>query len=215
LATETKRVFGAVRQLPSGRVQASYRDPETGRRTPQTFDSFDQADAWLRNVQHGGAPLRPPLPKAPKRRGGRRAFGAIRQLSSGRWQASFVDATGFRHIAPGTFPSKVEGDRWLARQQTKIVGGDWTDPKRGMIGFAALADSFFETHEVALRRTSLARDRGNCDRYLIPVFGTMAISAIDLETVQAWITRMTKAGGQGKKPLIERLCTFWRIQGSG
>lgn len=44
-----RRSFGAVRVLPSGRVQASYVDPDTGTRhtAPHTFDTKTDADAWL------------------------------------------------------------------------------------------------------------------------------------------------------------------------
>lgn len=44
----TRRSFGAVRKLPSGRYQASYLDPH-GKRTnaPETFTAKVDADAWL------------------------------------------------------------------------------------------------------------------------------------------------------------------------
>lgn len=44
----TRRSFGAVRKLPSGRYQASYLDPH-GQRTnaPETFTAKLDADAWL------------------------------------------------------------------------------------------------------------------------------------------------------------------------
>jgi integrase len=43
------RRFGAVRELPSGRFQARYRDPETRqlRAAPQTFATRTDADVWL------------------------------------------------------------------------------------------------------------------------------------------------------------------------
>ncbi|SEG31426.1 Site-specific recombinase XerD [Thermomonospora echinospora] len=43
-----KRDFGSVRQLPSGRWQARYRDPDGKRRTaPQTFTTKREANRWL------------------------------------------------------------------------------------------------------------------------------------------------------------------------
>src|SRR5580658_4927763 len=49
----TKRDFGAVRQLPSGRWQAKYRHPRTNRfvTAPSTFAMRRGADRWLANVQ--------------------------------------------------------------------------------------------------------------------------------------------------------------------
>lgn len=45
----TRRSWGAVRRLPSGRWQARWLDPETGelRAAPDTFASKADADAWL------------------------------------------------------------------------------------------------------------------------------------------------------------------------
>lgn len=44
----TRRSFGAVRKLPSGRYQASYLDPAGQRRAaPSTFTAKIDADAWL------------------------------------------------------------------------------------------------------------------------------------------------------------------------
>jgi len=49
----TKRDFGAVRQLPSGRWQAKYRHPRTNRfvTAPSTFTTRRDADRWLANTQ--------------------------------------------------------------------------------------------------------------------------------------------------------------------
>ena len=44
----TRRTYGAVRKLPSGRYQASYIDPHGKRRNaPTTFTAKTDADAWL------------------------------------------------------------------------------------------------------------------------------------------------------------------------
>jgi len=59
---------------------------------------------------------------------GRRAFGSVRQLASGRWQARYLDAAGMRHTAPRTFPTKVEATRYLAQVEapTCFVGAGRT-----------------------------------------------------------------------------------------
>ena len=45
----TRRSFGGIRKLPSGRFQAWYVHPETKKRTPapDTFQTRTDADAWL------------------------------------------------------------------------------------------------------------------------------------------------------------------------
>jgi integrase len=49
----TKRNFGSVRQLPSGRWQARYRHPQSNRLmgAPSTFATKKDADRWLANTQ--------------------------------------------------------------------------------------------------------------------------------------------------------------------
>jgi integrase len=49
----TKRDFGAVRQLPSGRWQAKYRHPRSNRfiTAPSTFASRRDADRWMASTQ--------------------------------------------------------------------------------------------------------------------------------------------------------------------
>ncbi len=48
-----RRQFGKIRRLPSGRYQASYLNPATGRRAtaPQTYQAKADANAWLATIQ--------------------------------------------------------------------------------------------------------------------------------------------------------------------
>lgn len=50
----------------------------------------------------------------------RRSFGAIRQLPSGKYQASWQDSLGNRFAAPDTFKSFDEADLFLAQKQVDI-----------------------------------------------------------------------------------------------
>ena len=58
-----RRTFGATRQLPSGRWQASYRAPDGSRRlADQTFAEAADANAWLTSIESSisGGSWRPP-----------------------------------------------------------------------------------------------------------------------------------------------------------
>lgn len=47
-----KRSFGGIRKLPSGRYQANYTGPDTQlHKAPSTFDTRDDAEAWLIDVR--------------------------------------------------------------------------------------------------------------------------------------------------------------------
>ena len=55
----------------------------------------------------------------------RRDFGTLRQLQSGRWQASYIGPDGNRHKAPKTFVTKADGRAWLTTQEHNIIQGEW------------------------------------------------------------------------------------------
>lgn len=53
----------------------------------------------------------------------RRTWGALRQLPSGRWQASYADPESRQLTpAPGTFATKSAADRWLAVDVASFAG---------------------------------------------------------------------------------------------
>ena len=62
---------------------------------------------------------------------GRRAWGTVRRLPSGRYQARYPDASGKQVSAPHTFATKADGNRWLAKAQTEMDSGRWANPKAG------------------------------------------------------------------------------------
>jgi integrase len=55
----------------------------------------------------------------------RRAFGYIRKLPSGRWQASYIGPDNNRHNAPLTFSAKTDANHWLVREEAAIIEGRW------------------------------------------------------------------------------------------
>lgn len=61
---------------------------------------------------------------------GRRAFGSIRQLSSGRFQARYQGPDLAEHKAPRTFAQKRTAEGWLASEDRLIANGGWVDPAR-------------------------------------------------------------------------------------
>ena len=59
--------------------------------------------------------------------GPRRRFGKIRQLPSGRFQASYVGPDGVRRPAPRTFRTKTDAAVWLSATETDLSRGDLID----------------------------------------------------------------------------------------
>ena len=62
---------------------------------------------------------------------GRRRYGRVRRLSSGRWQARYPGPDGHERAAPETFATKGAADRWLAAAETDMGRGQWVDPSAG------------------------------------------------------------------------------------
>lgn len=75
---------------------------------------------------------------------GRRQFGYVRRLRSGRYQASYVGPSGKRVHAPVTFPSKTDARRWLSAQEADIARGAWTNHELGRRSFGNYARAYLE-----------------------------------------------------------------------
>ena len=68
-------------------------------------------------------------PKQARRRKGRRTFGNVSQLPSGRYRATYVAPDGQRRAGPTTFATVADADAWLGTMSTEIVKGDWRPPE--------------------------------------------------------------------------------------
>ena len=55
---------------------------------------------------------------------GKRRFGRVRELPSGRWQARYKGPDGIDRPAPRTFDSKTSAERWLTLTEAEIIQGD-------------------------------------------------------------------------------------------
>lgn len=62
------------------------------------------------------------------RKTSRAAFGSVRRLPSGRYQARYTDRYDQRHTAPQTFATKGQATDWLATVRADMVRGTWRPP---------------------------------------------------------------------------------------
>lgn len=122
---------------------------------------------------------------------GRRRFGSLRKLPSGRWQARYTAPDGREHKAPTTFDTKGDADRWLAVEDAKIQRGEWKPPaaahaeqvKKVAQTFASYAD------EVMDRRKLRATTRDLYAKLLKRIndtFGDSRLNAITPQEVHRW-----------------------------
>src|SRR5438128_2323899 len=108
---------------------------------------------------------------------GRRRFGSVRRLPSGRYQVRHRDLAGREHTAPRTFAAKTDADRYLAAIETDLHRGDWRDPRLGHITFEEWAKEWMVT-TVDLRPTTRSLYSYLLDKHLLPHFGDVPLARI-------------------------------------
>ena len=104
---------------------------------------------------------------------GKRRFGRVRELPSGRWQARYKGPDGIDRPAPRTFDSKTSAERWLTLTEAEIIQGDWIDPDAGRVLFGKYAADWIEERP-GLRPKTIELYRYLLRRHLVPAFGTRA-----------------------------------------
>src|SRR5512133_1779647 len=119
-------------------------------------------------------------------RKGRRSFGSLRQLPSGRWQARYRDAGGKSHRAPQTFAPRPEAARFLAQVEPDLARGEWTDPRSGRVSLAEWAARWQAT-TTNLRPNTRALHGYLLRRFLLPAFAGTALADVDLMAVRSWL----------------------------
>jgi hypothetical protein len=75
---------------------------------------------------------------------GRRGYGTVRRLASGRFQASFVGPAGQRHNTPETFATKGDAGRWLLMTESAMIRRMWADPERGRVSLQDYGQRWIE-----------------------------------------------------------------------
>jgi Phage integrase, N-terminal SAM-like domain len=116
---------------------------------------------------------------------GKRRFGRVRELPSGRWQARYKGPDGIDRPAPRTFDSKTSAERWLTLTEAEIIQGDWIDPDAGRVLFGSYARDWIEERP-GLRPKTIELYRYLLRRHLDPVFGARALADIKEPHVRRW-----------------------------
>lgn len=124
---------------------------------------------------------------------GRSTFGSTR-LRGDRWQARWQDAAGFQHTK--TWATKDEAEDWLRDESVKIRGGAWVDPRAGKVTFRSWSTQWASTL-VGKRTSTLSRDLGYVEWYMVPTFGATELAQIDHLAVQRWVSKLSKDKAAG------------------
>lgn len=122
---------------------------------------------------------------------GKRQFGSIRKLPSGRWQARYRSPAGATVNAPRTFTTKTDASRWLATTETDILRGAYIDPRAGRTTVEAWANEWLGS-KPRKRRSSRARDRSTLDRWVVPVLGAARVKDVTRAEIRKLVDAMNE-----------------------
>jgi integrase len=133
---------------------------------------------------------------------GRRYFGNIRKLPSGRYQASYRGPDGARHLAPQTFDTRTYADAWLFRVRTDIQRGQWEPPNatrvpdrpsEGEGRFGAYAAGWLAGRDLSPATRKLYRII--LDTHVLPAFEDVPLIAITPAMVRDWHAKLRTRTG--------------------
>lgn len=115
---------------------------------------------------------------------GKRDWGRIRQLPSGKWQARYPGPDGQLRPAPYTFERRKQASDWLADKRAEILREEWTDPDAGKVPFADFAWLWLKERKLA--DTTYERYEGILRNHVEPILGDKPLADIKEGTVRRW-----------------------------
>lgn len=130
---------------------------------------------------------------------GRRGFGSVRRLPSGRYQARYTGPDGMPYPA-GSFGTVRQADAALARIRTAIDSGTWMSPEEEVAAAAAAeaaaAAAAFTVADLAERwlntltgHTHSTLSRARVVNHILPELGGVPLTELDAEQCRSWWDR--------------------------
>jgi integrase len=124
---------------------------------------------------------------------GKRRFGRVRQLPSGRWQARYPGPDGIDRPAPETFGSKTDAAVWLTVKEAEIRQGEWINPDAGAILVADYGEIWIEERP-RLRPKTMLIYRSLLKLHISPYFANVTIAEVTLARVRGWRKKLLDSG---------------------
>ena len=123
---------------------------------------------------------------------GRRPFGTVRKLPSGRWQARVYLPDGRRINAERTFATKTDGGLWIDAQRTAARRRPDPRPERARATLAAYARDWLG-HQAHLAPRTREIYRHQLERHVLPEIddtmpplGDLALNELTPEVIRRW-----------------------------
>nr|WP_220449727.1 N-terminal phage integrase SAM-like domain-containing protein [Nonomuraea longispora] len=116
---------------------------------------------------------------------GKRRFGSIRQLPSGRFQIRYPGPDGKLRMGETTYARERDAEKALSLIEAKLITGDWTDPQRAKVKLGDYADKWI-TERTNLRPRTVEIYRGLLKRYISPHLGGVPVGKLDTAAIREW-----------------------------
>lgn len=120
---------------------------------------------------------------------GRRQFGSIRKLSSGRYQARYQAPDGTSRLAPRTFSAKGDAARWLAGTETEMSRGSWIDPRTSYVDLRTYSEAWLRDRTVRgqpLALRTVDSYAHSLRAWILPTLGPLPLDKITPPVVRKW-----------------------------
>lgn len=130
----------------------------------------------------------------PRKSKGRRQFGRIRKLPSGRWQARYPGPDGVLRPADRTFATKTDAGLWLDKKRAEIEDGRWIDPDAGTTTVQTWAERWLASVSPQLKPKTRVLYRGLIRSRIVPTFGGHEVGEVRPIMVAEWVAAMQREG---------------------
>jgi integrase len=127
------------------------------------------------------------------KRNGKRYFGSVRRLPSGRYQARYTGPDGQTYAAktpegkPLTFDTQGDAEAWLALRHSEILRGAWlppAEPKAAPVLFRAYAAAWLAGRD--LEDTTVDHYEQLLRDHILPTFGAVPVASITPASIREW-----------------------------
>lgn len=116
---------------------------------------------------------------------GKRHFGRIRKLPSGRYQARYPGPDGVDRPADVTFTRKRDAEQWLSAKEVELARGEWTDPDAGKVSLKEYAETWIRERP-GLRPRTVVLYEGLLRLHIVPKLGSLALVEITTPRLRTW-----------------------------
>jgi integrase len=123
---------------------------------------------------------------------GRRRFGNIRWLPSGRYQARYIGPDGIERKAPHTFETERQAGKWLTVMESEIIKGDWTAPEAGEVQLGPYGQKWIAERKLQPRTRENYEDLFRL--HIRPQLGSLALGSVKPQSIRSWRKRLLDGG---------------------